>query len=646
MNLFDDINVLKLTSKQREVMQKLNIMTVNDLLVKYPKRYQVIEESFNKDKICVEVEIISLATINFFNGRKNRISFRVKYQNKEIDIVIFNRYYLFNNLRKYLNKIVTINGYYQNNNIIVNEVYFKPIKNVLGITPIYTLNGYYDQKNYYKLVSNTLSAYIDIFEDCLPTYLMSKYQLMTKKEAIKTIHKPLSIAKLNEAKRTLIYEELFLFSLSVISKRNYLHAQEYVKEIDWQRINTFNNTLPYQLTDEQNKVIKEIYHDLVSDQLMNRILIADVGSGKTIIGLISALMVIEAGYQVAFMAPTTILAQQHFQSAIAIFKNDIKIALLTSNISENEKKVLLDKLSNHEIDLIIGTHALYQKDVIFDNLGLVIYDEQQKFGVNQRIKLIQKGVNVECLMLSATPIPRTLTQVIFANIDVSYLFNNLPHKQIIKSFYYQSKSVKPFYNKMIELLELNQQIYIITPLVEESLVLDIKNAINIHRNITKYFNNRYKVGLIHGKMNNNDKEIVMNEFINHHYDILVSTSLLEVGISVANATCIIIYDAHRFGLSQLHQLRGRVGRSSLQGYCVFLSPSSDENVIERLEYITNNDNGFKIAEYDMMNRGSGDILGVKQAGLPNFKIASLSENNDILKIAFKDAQDYFNTNNS
>ena len=415
-----------------------------------------------------------------------------------------------------------------------------------------------------------------------------------------------------------------------------------MKEIDKNDISSLVATLHYTLTSDQRNALNDIYKDFISPITMNRLLLADVGSGKTLVAFIAAYMIYMSGYQSAFMAPTTILAMQHYQSALETFKDiEINIALLTSNTNPQERENILSDLKKGKIDLIIGTHALYQDDIIFKKLGFVIYDEQQRFGVKQRHQLKAKGDNVEQLMLSATPIPRTLAQVAYATIQVSYMKEPLPFKKPIKSYYFKSKSIKPFYDQMVSLLKKKQQIYIVTPLIEESETIDTKNVIDVYESIKKHFKDEYNIGLIHGRLDNDEKQDAMDKFATHEYDILVATSLIEVGISIDNATCIIIYDAHRFGLSQLHQLRGRVGRGKLQGYCVFLSNSSDPDTIKKMEFMASCNDGFAIAEYDLELRGPGDILGIKQSGLPSFNLANPFKDEKIYNIAYEDAFTFF-----
>ncbi|MDF9866883.1 ATP-dependent DNA helicase RecG [Bacilli bacterium PM5-3] len=641
MLLQQRLNELKFTTKQKDVFEKLGLYTLNDLILMYPRRYNFLLETplIDNQKVVIEAKINSEINISFFQGRKNRIYFDVVYEGRILKVVIFNRSFMLNNLKKA--SIITIVGTYteKNNTIIASEIKLSDLKSISGIYPVYSLNNLYKNGDYIKIMKNVLEKGNLEIENIISDDLVVKYQLLNRKDAINNIHFPKDKNLLLQANRTLIYEEFFLFAIHcIIEKESRLSDNSLVKDINISDLSNLVNNLKYTLTNDQRNVLNEIFVDFKSNQAMNRLLLADVGSGKTLVAFIAAYMIYMSGYQSAFMAPTTILAMQHYQSALEIFENvEINVVLLTSNTNPHEREQILADLKKGKIDLIIGTHALYQDDVEFKNLGFVIYDEQQRFGVKQRQQLKEKGKNVEQLMLSATPIPRTLAQVAYASLQVSYMKEPLPFKKPIKSYYFKSKSIKPFYDEMISLLEQHQQIYIVTPLIEESETQDTKNAIDVYESIKKHFKDKYTVDLIHGKLDNDEKQEAMDRFLLNETNILVATSLIEVGISVDNATCIVIYDAHRFGLSQLHQLRGRVGRGSLQGYCVFLSTSSEEDTIKKMEFIASTNDGFAIAEFDLETRGPGDILGVKQSGLPSFNIANPFKDEKIYNIAYQDA---------
>ena len=646
MKLETALNDLKFTTKQKELFTKLNLTTINDLILKYPSRYNFIVETELEDneKVVIEAKIASEVKVAFYQGKKNRIYFEVNYDNKIVKVVIFNRAFMLNNLKKV--SLVTILGTYseKNNTIIATEIKLSPLADSQGIFPIYTLNNLYKNGDYFKLMQNILEKGNVEIPNLLNSELIEKYQLMNREQAIKTIHFPPNKDILFQANRTLIYEEFFLFALhSIILNKKRLASNFLIKEINQDDIISLTSTLKYDLTNDQKNTLNDIYKDFKSPYAMKRLLLADVGSGKTLVAFVAAYMVYMAGYQTAFMAPTTILAMQHYQSALETFKDvEMNIALLTSNTNNQEREQILLDLKKGKIDLIIGTHALYQDDVAFKKLGFVVYDEQQRFGVKQRQQLKEKGEHVEQLMLSATPIPRTLAQVAYSSIQVSYMKEPLPFKKPIKSYYFKSKSIKPFYQEMVNLLQQKQQIYIVTPLIEESESIDTKNVIDVYENIKEHFKDEYQVGLLHGRLDNDTKQETMDKFMLNEYNILVATSLIEVGISIDNATCIIIYDAHRFGLSQLHQLRGRVGRGSLQGHCVFLCSSNEPDTIKKMEFMASCSDGFEIAEFDLNLRGPGDILGIKQSGLPSFNLANPFKDEKIYKIAYQDALDLYN----
>lgn len=640
-----DIKTLQLTKKQAELMDVLQIKNLHDLFHYYPYRYNVFVPTplIEGSRVVIGGTIASPIKSVFFQGRKNRINFEIKSDNQLIKVVIFNRYFMFNALKQAHD--VALSGVYtkKTNTIVVNDIKLSSLDKAAGIYPLYHLKNNYKNNDYAKLVFTLLKKYYQTLDNVLPDFLIKKYQLLQKKDAIRYIHFPTDEKILKYARRSLIYEELFLYAINNILVKNQLtNNDDYVKDFNFADLQVVFDQLEFKLTNDQQQVLKAISEDLASNKLMNRLILADVGSGKTIVALLSAYLTYLSGFQTALMAPTTILATQHYQTARSLFdKIEFNVALLTSSTSAEEKRAILADLSKGKIDLIIGTHALIQNDVQFKNLGLAILDEQQRFGVNQRKQLKNKGKVVESLMLSATPIPRTLAQTYYSALDVSYIYEKPSFKKPIISYYYQSKSIKPFYDKLMELLQQRNQVYIVTPLVMESEKIDTKNAIAIYENIKKYFNGQYKVGLAHGKMKNDEKNKVMEDFVNHDINILVATSLIEVGVNVKNANCIVIYDAHRFGLSQLHQLRGRVGRGSRQGYCVFLSNATDEKASAKLDFLASTNDGFKIAEYDLEHRGPGDILGLKQSGLPSFNIANLVSDQKIFTLAQIDAQDFF-----
>lgn len=642
MKLLTLLKDIKFTPAQKALFDNLDFKTVNDIFTYYPKRYNfILPTKLEEGRVVIEAEITSEPKLVFYQGKKNRINFDATYQNQLFKVVIFNRHFIYKQLLT-TNKLTLIGKYDSNTNTLaVSDLRFNPLKEIEGIYPVYKLPDNYTNANYLKLLKKIFKEYYADINNIIPNSLINEYSLFTRQESLKEIHFPSNNFNLKKAKQTLIYEEFFLFAIkTLLTLARRVKDESNVKAIEKNDLNYLVDTLKYDLTKDQKQALNDIYVDLGSNKLMNRLILADVGSGKTLVALISSYMVYMAGYQSALMVPTTILAIQHYESALETFKEvEFNVALLTSQTPDKEKIVILNDLKKGKIDLLIGTHAIFQKDVIFKNLGLVIYDEQQRFGVEQRALLKAKGEHVEQLMLSATPIPRTLAQLAFFALDVTYMKETLPFKKPIKSYYFQSKSLKPFYEEMIKLLNQNQQIYIVTPLIEESEAIDTRNAQDIYQNIKKHFQDKYRVGLVHGKLDSKEKEKIISDFAQHELDILVTTSLIEVGISISNANCMIIYDAHRFGLSQLHQLRGRVGRGHQQGYCVFLSDSQEENTIKKLDYLAQNNDGFALAEYDLLMRGPGDVLGNKQAGMPNF-IFDPIKNKKIFDKAYSDANDF------
>ncbi|WP_423362815.1 ATP-dependent DNA helicase RecG [Mycoplasma sp. P36-A1] len=634
------------TAKRLKLLEELNLNNINDLIHYFPKRYDYREITpLQEGKVFLLSILDSIIKINFYRPKQSRMNFEVIIDDKKVKVVIFHRHFRKVEFEKA--EYLIIQGIYSTatNTITASEIFTGNIDEIKGIHPKYSLPTGYNNKSFQDLLIPIISNVKDQLESDIPNEYLVKYKLLDKITTIAQLHFPTNKVKLDKALQTHIYEEFFLYAIqSIIERKNNSKIKGYNKDIDIKDIPYLLDTLKYTLSDDQKKVLNEIYLDLINSQPMNRLLLADVGSGKTLVALISCYMVFMSGFQSAFLAPTTILATQHYHEALDIFKDiELNIALLTGSTSNAERTVILEDLNKGKIDLLIGTHAIYQKTVIYKNLGLIIFDEQQRFGVAQRQSLKNKGKTVDSLMLSATPIPRTLAQSVYSQLSISTMEKPLPFKKPIISYYYKSKSLKPFMNEMIALLEKKQQVYIITPLVEESSEVDTKNVIDVYKNISMYFKDKYKVGILHGKMKNEQKDETMINFAHHEYDILVATSLIEVGISVANANCIIIYDAHRFGLSQLHQLRGRVGRGKEQGYCVFLSESDEKQAIDKLNFITNNNNGFEIAKYDLETRGPGDMLGVKQSGLPTFNLANIVTHEKIFKHALKDANDFSNS---
>ena len=553
---------------------------------------------------------------------------------KTFNIVIFNRGFLKNKLT--IGTEITVVGKIDKikSIIVVSDLYFGKIDKE-RIEPVYHTTFGLSNKQIRKYINSTVNLGYEI-DDYIPTFISQKYHLLNKSEAIRHLHNPVDEIKLKQSIKRTKYEELFVYML----KMNYLKQSKKIdhglkRDISYDKVEQFIDDLPFELTRDQIKSVEEIYKDLTEDMRMNRLLQGDVGSGKTIVAFITMYINYLGGYQSALMAPTEILAQQHYQNSKELFKKyNIDIALLTGKTKPKEKKEIYEKLKNGTIDFIIGTHALFTDDVIYKNLGLVITDEQHRFGVNQRSNLKNKGTTPDILYMSATPIPRTYALTLYGDMDVSNI-KTLPSgkKQIITTLKTE-KEIKDVLTSMYNELKQRHQIYVVAPLIEESDKIDLKNVYDLEEKFNKAFGKICNIDILHGKMKPSEKEEVMQKFKENKINILISTTVIEVGVDVKNATMMVIFDAERFGLSALHQLRGRVGRNNLQSYCILISNYEKE----RLNVLTKTNDGFKVSEEDFLLRGSGDIFGLRQSGDMIFKMADLKQDFNILLKAKEDSE--------
>ncbi|MBN1300943.1 MAG: ATP-dependent DNA helicase RecG [Melioribacteraceae bacterium] len=512
-----------------------------------------------------------------------------------------------------------------------------------------------------KIIYSAVLQYAKELEETLPDEVLTKNKLLNIVDAIQNLHFPKSTDLLHEALRRIKYEELFYIEMMIAVRKTVMHKKvsEFRYKVNSDSILKFISNLNFKLTSEQKKVINEISADLKSGKVMFRLLQGDVGSGKTIVALIIMLAAVENGIQAALMAPTEVLASQHYHNIKNYLKNfNVDIRLLTGGTSRSERKQLEENLQTNDRMILIGTHALFEDVVQFSKLGLVVIDEQHRFGVSQRYKLIDKGVNPHVLVMTATPIPRTLTMTTYGDLDISTI-NELPDERLpVKTALRSERKLNDIYKFIIERLNNDEQAFLIYPLVEDSEKLQLKSAMEEFNSLKRTVFKDYKVGLLHGKMPWTEKESVMNRFADGHFNILISTTVIEVGIDVPNTTVILINDAHRFGLSQLHQLRGRVGRSNKQSYCILvtkeefikyslpknlsvdlLSPAEREKYKThiRLQSMINHSNGFELSEIDLKLRGPGDMFGTKQSGLPDLKYSNIIEDVEILYQAKEDA---------
>lgn len=630
--------------KTEMLLNKIGVTNIDDLVTHYPFRYDVLKRSNLKevteeDKIVIDGKVESIPLIVRFKGGLNKLNFRLATPQGPVGVSIFNRAFLKPNLEIGTN-IIVLGKFDQKKNIInASDIKFGTLSNQEKIEPVYHTTSGLNQKTLSGYINTVLLKYGNDIVDKIPRYLLDKYNFLNKKTALNIVHNPPNFEKLKEASMRLKYEELFEFMFKI----NYLRLEKEKSELGITRdgnreeLDKIIEKLPYSLTSDQLNVLNEIIEDLNSNKRMNRIIQGDVGSGKTIVSFLAMYYNYLCGYQSALMAPTEILAIQHYNNIKNIFKDtDINIELLTGSITKKDKQPIYKGLKDGSINIIIGTHALIQDEVEYNNLGLVVTDEQHRFGVNQRANLKNKGVKPDVLYMSATPIPRTYALTIYGDMDVSIIKEMPKGRKPVKTYVRNESQIKDVLERMHEELKQNHQIYVIAPLIDDSENVDLTTVCNLRDKMNLAFGSKYKIDIVHGKMASAAKDLIMNEFKQNKVNILISTTVIEVGVDVPNATMMVIFDANRFGLSTLHQLRGRVGRSDLESSCILIS-----NVdTKRLEIMENTHDGFVIAEEDFKLRGSGDIFGTKQSGDMSFKIANLKSDYKILSQAKKDSLEF------
>lgn len=627
-----------------------NIYTVSDLLFYFPYRYENYEvinlnRADNNEKVTVVGEVVTEPVFYYYRANRSRLTFSVLINDLVIKVVAFNRDFLRNKIHKKMH--VTITGKFEKakGQIVAQKLTLKPLESD-KIEALYSLKNLH--KTYFQnVIRKALDQYAHLIEDELPLPLIKKYRLIPSRDLFTFVHFPVNNEQIRQVMRRVKYEELLKFQLKMLylKSREHKYLLKQPKSYDERLVAEFIEKLPFQLTNDQIKVTNDILFDLKQNYQMNRIVQGDVGSGKTVVAIIALYANYLSKYQGCLMAPTEILAEQHLKSLKERFDNsDLVIEILTSSITGKTRLDILKRLENGEIDIIVGTHALISEGVNFNNLGLTIIDEQHRFGVNQRKVLLDKGKNCDALFLSATPIPRTLALTAFGDMDVSSIKEMPKGRKIVKTYLIKSRLEQRVVQFIDQIISEKQQVYIITPLIEESEKMDLENAIDVYEKYKAYFKGKYHVGLLHGKMTNDEKEKVMKAFASNEINILVSTTVVEVGVNVLNATLMVIIDAHRFGLAQLHQLRGRVGRSDKQSFCILVSDYEQDKTKERLEILTKVNNGFEISEADLRLRGPGDFFGSRQSGLPEFKMADLVNDFAILEVARDDAEMLIKTN--
>lgn len=629
--------------KRLAVLNELNIHTVEDLILYLPTRYEdntVIDLNKAEDQAIVTVvgEVYSTPTVAFFGRNKSKLTVHIMVDQIAVKCTFFNQPYLKKKIE--LHGTVTVKGKWNRakQEINGNRMFFSQQMDESGqYEPVYRIKEGIKQKPLRDMIRQVLDQVT--IQEWLSEDLRKKYKLETLEDTIKALHFATDKASLLKARRTYAFTELFMFELRMQWLNRLEKTSDEAIDVDYDinLVKHFIDSLPFELTDAQKHSVNEIFRDLKAPIRMHRLLQGDVGSGKTVVAAICMYALKTAGYQSALMVPTEILAEQHAESLVDLFGDRMNVALLTGSVKGKKRKLLLEQLNNNEIDCIIGTHALIQDDVKFNNVGLVITDEQHRFGVNQRQLLREKGAMTNVLFMTATPIPRTLAISVFGEMDVSSI-KQLPkgRKPIITSWS-KHEAYESVLNQMTSELKKGRQAYVICPLIESSEHLeDVQNVVELYESLQSYYGVE-KVGLLHGKLHSDEKDEVMQRFSNHEIDILVSTTVVEVGVNVPNATFMMIYDADRFGLSTLHQLRGRVGRSEQQSYCVLIASPKTETGIERMNIMTQTTDGFELSERDLEMRGPGDFFGVKQSGLPDFLVANVVEDYKILEVARDEA---------
>lgn len=646
--MLDKIELIKedyILTRHKTSLKKQGIETADDLLHKFPTRYEnfSVEPLANAKvdvPIVLEGSIASKVSVNYLKSKLTSLHFLFEVEGKVLKATLFNRVFLKNKLDYGI--VIRVNGrFYQNlTHFTINDLIICDEIN-RDIIPVYQIKEIAESK-YLEIVDKVYRKYNEKLTDDLPTGLINKHDLITFPNAVRLIHFPESLNDLEKAYKRLKYEELLEYQLSM----KYLH---FMRESTGKGpiinenkpfLNQLISSLPYKLTTDQEKVIEEIIADLKASYPMNRLLQGEVGSGKTIVAIIALFTVVKSNLQAAFMCPTEILAQQHYATLTETLKDfpEIKIALLIGSTPLKMRKIILEELKSGKIDIIVGTHTLFQKEVEYDKLGLVIADEEHRFGVRQRVLIKNKGIDVNYLKMSATPIPRTLAISAYGDTDISIIKTMPPNRKKVITKYVENKQKRSVIAHMKQELKAGHQIYVVTPLINESDALDTANATEIFENMKEYFRGITEVGLIHGRLKGQEKEEIMAKFLNKEYGILVATSVIEVGVNVTNATTIVILGAERFGVATLHQLRGRVMRSDAIPYCFLLTEKKTESSEERLRMVENTTDGFVLAEYDLKHRGPGEFFGEKQSGSMNFRFADIVKDNDLLEIANDDSE--------
>lgn len=629
--------------KTLKLFQNLNIFTIQDLITYYPYKYKLyhpvtLDNYEENTEVLINGYVASDAKIYYIKRNLNKISFRLNTGTKLINVTIFNRPFIKQHLL--LNKYISVIGKYniKTNTFTASDIKLTPIIKD-EIEPIYHTTQGLKQVNIHKIISNLLEKNIYV-PSLIPEEYIKEYSLLDKLTAIKEIHNPTSTNNLKQAEICLKYEELFEYTLKI----NYLKylkdktTSSYIKTFDTSKLDNLIASLPFKLTDSQVNAVEDIKQDFNSPKHMNRLILGDVGSGKTIISFLALYMNYLSGYQGVLMAPTEILIKQHYENIKKIL-TDLNIEILTGSTTKKDRDKIIENLKKGQIDILLSTHSVLNDDVVFKNIGLVVTDEQHRFGVNQRKNLQNKGENVDVLYMSATPIPRTLALTIFKDMDITEIKTKPLNRKPKITKLYKTSEIKEVLYEMLDEIKKGHQIYVVSPLIENEEENTKLASVNyLYEKINVALNGKVPIGVLHGKLKNEEKENIMNDFKSNKTKILISTTIIEIGVDVSNATMIVIFNAERFGLATLHQLRGRIGRNDIESKCILISDYDTP----RLKILEESEDGFYISEKDFELRGAGDLFGVKQSGDMVFKIANLNKDFKILKKCSEDSLNFLN----
>lgn len=650
MNIYSSVTAIKgVGPKMAEKLSKCGIYSILDLLLYFPRDYESIfivedlDEVDSKGKIILEVGVERILPDIRTKTGKILTTIRFIHKGRLVKGIWFNQPYVKSSFR--IGSKYVISGIIEKQGrdfIIKNGTIMRnTTTESTDIMARYTLRDDISNTFINKIVTETLNT-VKIQEN-LPKSILDEHDFMSLDSAIRNIHNPKSLKLLEEARKRLKFQELFTYSLKLMALKHRSINSKGISFSISKDLKELKDKLPFQLTDAQTRTVREILRDQKKPSPMNRLVQGDVGSGKTIVAFIALFNAIMNGYQGAMMAPTEILAKQHYYEAEKVFKDfNITIELLTGSTTEKNKNLIKEKLLKGEIDLIIGTHALIEDNVQFKNLGLIITDEQHRFGVGQRTRFGNKREDIDVLVMSATPIPRTLCLYLYGDLEVSIIDTLPPGRKPIDTYYLSTQEKGRIYNFALEEIKKGRQIYVVCPLVEENEDMKLSSVTALYEELKKTYFKSMEIAILHGKMSNKDKNLIMNEFKEGNIKVLISTTVIEVGVNVPNATVMIIENAERFGLSQLHQLRGRVGRGSHKSYCVLVANIKSETTKKRMDIMKNSNDGFYIAEQDLKLRGSGEMFGLRQSGENGLILSDLSEDFQLFKIANQEAKKFIN----